>query len=60
MWDAKFTEKWPEIKKSGYDEAFYRKWHYYFKYCEVAFDTRTIGNLRILWTRPANRTLNVL
>ncbi len=27
---------------------------YYFRYCQVAFETRTLGDLQILWTRPCN------
>merc|ERR1711991_861479 len=54
-WDQKFQDAWPEICKTGqYTERFYRMWHYYFRYCEVAFANRTIGLHRILWTRSCN------
>lgn len=57
-WAAKFAEAWPAIAASGkYNDSFFRKWMYYFRYCQVAFDTRTIANLRILWTRSCNKDL---
>jgi cyclopropane-fatty-acyl-phospholipid synthase len=37
-WDKAFQAHWPEIKKLGFDERFYRMWRYYFCYCEVGFD----------------------
>jgi cyclopropane-fatty-acyl-phospholipid synthase len=54
-WAKRFTDSWPVIAKEGkYSEKFFRKWMYYFRYCQVAFETRTLGNLRILWTRCGN------
>lgn len=41
-WDQTFQAHWPEIKKLGFDERFYRMWRYYFCYCEVGFDQGVI------------------
>jgi cyclopropane-fatty-acyl-phospholipid synthase len=41
-WDQTFQANWPEIKKLGFDERFYRMWRYYFCYCEVGFDQGVI------------------
>ncbi len=57
-WARKFGEAWPVISKGGkYNDVFFRKWMYYFRYCQVAFATRTIATLRILWTRSCNSTI---
>jgi cyclopropane-fatty-acyl-phospholipid synthase len=37
LWADRFCERWSEIKKLGYDEAFRRKWLYYLSYCEAGF-----------------------
>jgi cyclopropane-fatty-acyl-phospholipid synthase len=37
LWAERFTERWSEIKKLGYSEAFRRKWLYYLSYCEAGF-----------------------
>ena len=41
-WDQAFQNHWPEIKKLGFDDRFYRMWRYYFCYCEVGFDQGVI------------------
>ena len=41
-WDQAFQAHWPEIKKLGFDDRFYRMWRYYFCYCEVGFDQGVI------------------
>lgn len=37
LWRDRFIERWSEIAKLGYDEAFRRKWLYYLAYCEAGF-----------------------
>jgi cyclopropane-fatty-acyl-phospholipid synthase len=37
LWRERFLERWSEITKLGYDEAFRRKWVYYLSYCEAGF-----------------------
>jgi len=41
-WDKSFQDHWPEIKKLGFDERFFRMWRYYLCYCEVGFDEGTV------------------
>ena len=70
IWADNFKKAWPKIQAENlqtskdskhvnttkFSDEFLRKWFYYFKYCEVAFATRTIGDLQILWTRSTNTT----
>lgn len=37
LWRERFVDRWPEIAKLGYSEAFRRKWIYYLSYCEAGF-----------------------
>lgn len=37
LWRERFTRAWQDINKLGYDQRFYRLWHYYLCYCEGAF-----------------------
>ncbi len=37
-WRARFQDRWPEIKRLGFDERFRRMWLYYLTYCEVGFE----------------------
>ena len=37
LWRNRFLERWSEIARLGYDEAFRRKWLYYLSYCEAGF-----------------------
>ncbi len=41
-WDHEFRSKWPAIAKLGFDERFFRMWHYYLQYCAVGFRTKRI------------------
>lgn len=47
-WDKNFIKKKKEILSMGFDEKFYKKWLYYFIYCEVGFATDYIGNSQII------------
>ena len=57
LWDKDFLKNSEEIKKLGFDEEFTRKWHYYFNYCEAAFDERNISVVQMCYTRPNNTDL---
>lgn len=41
-WHRAFQENWPEIRKLGFDDRFYRMWRYYMAYCEAGFKTGII------------------
>jgi cyclopropane-fatty-acyl-phospholipid synthase len=53
-WRHNFNENFPRIEKLGFDQAFLRKWNYYFAYCEAAFSMRNITVAQIGMTRPNN------
>lgn len=56
-WREAFAARRAELERLGYDEAFQRKWEYYFRYCEAGFATRRINNLHLLLTRSGNPAL---
>ncbi|MFN7024928.1 MAG: class I SAM-dependent methyltransferase [Pseudorhizobium sp.] len=41
-WDHEFRSNWPAIAKLGFDDRFFRMWHYYLQYCAVGFRTERI------------------
>jgi cyclopropane-fatty-acyl-phospholipid synthase len=41
-------QKKAEIKKLGFDDKFFKKWLYYFVYCEVGFETSYLDDVQIL------------
>ena len=44
-WRQRLTERLPELRPLKFDNGFFRKWEYYFSYCEAGFSTRAIGNI---------------
>lgn len=57
LWHDRFQARLKEILALGFDERFIRKWTYYLKYCEAAFDQRNISVVQACYTRPNNPTL---
>ncbi|KAB1219321.1 Cyclopropane-fatty-acyl-phospholipid synthase [Morella rubra] len=53
-WRKKFLEKQSKILSLGFDEKFIRTWEYYFDYCAAGFQTRTLGNYQVVFSRPGN------
>jgi cyclopropane-fatty-acyl-phospholipid synthase len=47
-WSKNFTAKKEQIKSLGFDENFYRKWLYYFVFCEVGFEADYVDVAQIL------------
>jgi len=39
LWDKAFRENWQRIVSLGFDERFFRMWHYYLQYCAAGFRT---------------------
>lgn len=58
QWRNRFDLNLPGVRKLGFDARFARKWHYYFCYCEAAFQARNISVVQGLYTRPNNATLD--
>ncbi|KAJ8328392.1 hypothetical protein QVD99_000898 [Batrachochytrium dendrobatidis] len=60
LWREQFVANFNKIVTKNdktemvYDQAFLRKWEYYFAYCEAGFASRTLGTLQIRFTRPQN------
>ncbi len=48
QWRKNFISQKKEIMQLGFNEDFYRKWLYYFIYCEVGFETGYINDVQIL------------
>ncbi len=57
-WNTNLAEKRAEIEELGFDDAFFRRWTYYFEYCEAAFSMRNISVVQTLHTRPNNLSLS--
>lgn len=47
-WGDNLKAKHEEVLRLGFGEAFYRKWLYYFEYCEVGFATGYLDDVQIL------------
>lgn len=57
MWRENFNARLVDVKNLGFDEAFIRKWNYYWSYCEAAFKTRNISVAQAVFSRPNNSRL---
>ncbi|MCA9792836.1 MAG: DUF1365 family protein [Candidatus Eremiobacteraeota bacterium] len=51
-WRRRFNERWEELPRYGYDDAFRRTWNYYFSYCEAGFASRNLGDYQMVLSRP--------
>ncbi|EKX37689.1 hypothetical protein GUITHDRAFT_165417 [Guillardia theta CCMP2712] len=51
MWHENWTGAEDKIKKLGYSDEFYRKWRFYFSYCEAGFQLQFIHNYQIVWCK---------
>ena len=60
LWNTRFEDNWKEIEELGFNQVFKRKWHYYLKYCEAAFETRNISTQQITFIKPNNTHHNLL
>ena len=54
IWKDEFFKNITEIKKLGFNDAFIRKWNYYFCYCQAAFEMRNINVMQLVYARPNN------
>jgi cyclopropane-fatty-acyl-phospholipid synthase len=43
-----------KILALGFDEKFVRTWEYYFDYCAAGFQSRTLGDYQVVFSRPGN------
>ncbi len=60
-WRAQWEQNKDAIVALGYSERFWRKYRFYFAYCEAGFDARYIHNFQVVFTKldeGANDTLS--
>jgi cyclopropane-fatty-acyl-phospholipid synthase len=51
LWQDRFTERWPQIEKQGFDDRFCRLWEYYLNYTSAGFHAGTINVGQFLLTK---------
>lgn len=56
-WRAAWEEKKEQVLSLGYSERFWRKYRFYFAYCEAAFDARYIHTFQVVWKKDQACTL---
>ncbi|KAK9821949.1 hypothetical protein WJX81_001503 [Elliptochloris bilobata] len=59
-WRAAWEQRREDVLRLGYSERFWRKYRFYFAYCEAAFDARYIHNFQITWAKSAAAELSPL
>jgi cyclopropane-fatty-acyl-phospholipid synthase len=52
-WERRFSASEPRIAELGYDERFRRLWRLYFQISEAGFRERRLGDLQLLFAKPA-------
>jgi cyclopropane-fatty-acyl-phospholipid synthase len=55
VWRERFMAQLDEVRRLGYDERFIRMWEFYLCYCEGGFMERSISDVHLLFSKPANR-----
>lgn len=53
-WRERFNAVSAELARQGFDEAFQRKWNYYFTYCEAGFAAHYIDDWHLAIERPVS------
>lgn len=59
VWNRTLSDERSALAEMGFGETFFRRWTYYFQYCEAAFAMRNISVVQTLHTRPNNLSLPV-
>lgn len=52
-WREAWEQRRADILQLGYNEVFWRKFQFYFVYCEAAFDVTYIHNFQVTWVKDA-------
>ncbi len=52
-WRVAFTRNLDKVSALGFDEVFRRKWIYYLAMCEAGFRERVIGDIQVVFRKPA-------
>ena len=56
-WRKAWEERKDEILALGYSQRFWRKYRFYFAYCEGAFDAKYIHTFQVTWVKSQQPTL---
>ena len=59
-WRERFFANIDAVRKLGFSDAFIRMWLYYLSYCEGGFMERYIGDVQMVFAKPANRRPPIL
>ncbi len=51
-WRRRFAAASDQLRAAGMDDAFIRRWIYYFSYCEAGFRLGRLGNVQIVLDNP--------
>lgn len=54
-WRANLRARWSEARAMGFPEEFLRLWEFYFAYCEGGYGEGQLGDVQMLFARPAAR-----
>ena len=54
-WRANLRERAPELRAAGFDDAFLRRWEFYFSYCEAGFEERYVRTVQLAYATPGWR-----
>ncbi|OPY89472.1 MAG: Cyclopropane-fatty-acyl-phospholipid synthase [Syntrophus sp. PtaU1.Bin208] len=52
-WRENFLKNRQNVRSLGFDEAFVRKWSYYLSICEAGFRERALGDVQVVFRKPA-------
>ena len=55
LWRKRFLGNIDQVRQLGFGDAFIRMWEYYLSYCEGGFMERYIGDVQMVFAKPANR-----
>jgi len=55
QWREQFHASLDAVRAQGFDERFIRMWDMYLGFCEAAFQDRHIGDVQLVFTKPACR-----
>jgi hypothetical protein len=56
-WREAWEARQPEVLALGYSQRFWRKYRFYFAYCEAAFDARYIHTFQVTCVKDKEPTL---
>jgi cyclopropane-fatty-acyl-phospholipid synthase len=52
-WRRRFLAALDDVRRLGYPDEFVRLWDFYLSYCEAGFAERSIGDVQIVFAKPA-------